>query len=112
MKIIYQLQGMIWTLLASTSLLAQTLSPEDVEDFNLETGIGCVSKKTITDKADFYFVCKSKKSDEVAWNAALYRSKVACGQDKFSVFFNVPPSLPTENGIAGAQVEVSCGSKP
>ena len=99
-------------LIISSSASGQTLNPEDVQDFNSETGIGCNSEEPVTEKADFYFVCKSKVSGETAWNAALYRSKVACGKDKFSAFFNVPPSLPTENGIFGAQVEVSCSAKP
>ena len=89
-------------------LEAQTLEPEDVAEYSNETGVGCMSKKPVTDEADFYHVCKSKKSGEVAWNAALYLSKVACSSEQLSVHFNVPPSIPTENGIFGAQVEVSC----
>ena len=91
---------------------AQTLTPEDVQDFNKTTGIGCMGLKPVTAKADFYFVCKSNKSEDQAWDAALYRSKVACGKDKISVHFNVAPSIPSENGIYGAQVEVSCNKKP
>jgi len=99
-------------LVISLAAFGQALNPEDVQDFNSESGIGCISRAPVTEKADFYFVCKSKVSSETAWNAALYRSKVACDKEKFSVFFNVPPSLPTENNIFGAQVEVSCSAKP
>ena len=91
---------------------AQPLQQEDVQDFDKKTGIGCISKKPVTDKADYYHICKSKKSGEVAWNAALYRSKIACSSGELSVHFKIPPSLPTENGVYGAQVEVSCGKKP
>ncbi len=91
--------------------LAQTLDPEDIREYDEKTGLGCISKKPITEKADFYHICRSKKSGEVAWNAALYLSKVACSTDKLSVHFKLPPSLPTENGIHGAQVEVSCVRK-
>ena len=99
-------------LLISPFSQAQTLAPEDVQDFDEKTGVGCISKKPITDKADYYHVCRSKKSGEVAWNAALYRSKTACSSDELSVHFKIQPSLQTENGVHGAQVEVSCGKKP
>lgn len=99
-------------LVVATVAQAQTLSPEDVQDLHEATGVGCIAKEPVTENADFYFVCRSNKSREHAWNAALYRSKVACGKDKFSVYFNVPPSLPIEGGIHGAQVEVGCGKKP
>jgi hypothetical protein len=105
-------QTVLAVLVFATVAQAQTLSPEDVQDLDKATGVGCIAKDPVTEKADFYFVCWSSKSGEQAWNAALYRSKVACGKDKFSVYFNVPPSLQTEDGIHGAQVEVGCGKKP
>jgi hypothetical protein len=100
------------TLLMTFPALAQTVSEDDIKDFDSLTGTGCSQRDPVTKKADFYFVCKSKASGEGAWNAALYRAKLACGKDKFNVFFNIPPSLPKENGIYGAQIEVSCGTKP
>ena len=101
----------IWLLFCSSSQ-AQILSPEDVQDLNEKTGVGCISKDPVTEMADFYFICKSRKSGELAWNAAMYRSKVACSSDQLRVFFNVSPSLPIENGFHGAQIEVGCGEKP
>jgi hypothetical protein len=91
---------------------AQELSPEDVQDFDEATGLGCIAKDPVTGSADFYYACRSRTSADQAWNAALYRSKMACGGDKFSLYFNVSPSLPLENGIHGAQVEVGCGGTP
>ncbi|RCU50008.1 hypothetical protein DU002_10320 [Corallincola holothuriorum] len=98
--------------LVPTMALAQTLAPEDIQEYDSQTGIGCISKEPVTKKADYYHICKSKKSGEVAWNAALYRSKVACSSDEMSVHFNMSPSLPTKDGIHTAQVEVTCGKKP
>lgn len=102
----------LFILVIASTAQAQTLSPEDVQDFDSTTGVGCIAKSPVTDKADFYFVCTSRKSGDRAWNAALYRSKEACGSDELSVYFNVPPSLPTEGDGYGAQVEVGCGKKP
>lgn len=102
----------LFTLVISSTAQAQTLSPEDVQDFDSTTGVGCITKSPVTDKADFYFVCTSSNSGDQAWNAALYRGKVACGSDELSVYFNVPPSITTESGFYGAQVEVGCGKEP
>lgn len=91
---------------------AQTVYEEDIQDFDEASGVGCINKEPVTDSANYYFVCRSRHSGENAWNAALYRGKIACKKDKFSVLFNVPPSLPTENEIYGAQVEIKCATKP
>lgn len=91
---------------------AQAALEDDIQDYNEISGIGCVSKKPITQDAEFYFVCKSKRSGESAWNAALYKGKLACNGNNFSVFFNLPPSLPVEGSIYSAQVEVRCVKKP
>ncbi|MEQ1836241.1 MAG: hypothetical protein ABL862_07375 [Candidatus Nitrotoga sp.] len=91
---------------------AQSAFEDDIQEYNPVSGIGCISKTPITKNAEFYFVCRSKRSDEYAWNAALYRGKMACGGRNFSVFFNIRPSLPKENGIYGAQVELRCVEKP
>ena len=101
----------LFLIVLSSISQAQTLTPDDVQDFDKVAGIGCFKKEPVTKKADYYFICKSKKSDDHAWNAALYRSGVACGKDEISVYFNVPPSLPIEGGIYSAQVEVSCSPK-
>ena len=100
------------TVLLSSVAHAQSLSPEDVQDLDNITGVGCIEKTPVSEQTDYYFICKSRESGGQAWNAALYRSKVACSSDTFSVLFNVPPSLPTENSVFGAQIEVSCGAKP
>lgn len=105
------LKQALFLILLSPLSYAQTLTPEDVKDFDEATGVGCIQERPVTKKADYYFICKSSKSGELAWNAALYRSGVACGKDKISVYFNVPPTLPTKNGIYGAQVEVGCSKK-
>jgi hypothetical protein len=99
-------------ILFSSIAQAQALSPEDVQDLNSKTGVGCAEKDPVSENADYYVVCKSRKSAEQAWNAALYRSKIACSSDKLSVLFNVSPSLPKENGVFGARVEVSCDKNP
>jgi len=98
-------------LLLATSSEAQDLSLTDVQDYDASSGIGCLSQKPVTKKADYYFICRSKISEEQAWDAAIYRSKVACSSDEISVHFNVSPGVPPENGIFGAQIEVSCGKK-
>ncbi|WP_345552596.1 hypothetical protein [Microbulbifer aestuariivivens] len=113
MKFIYTFfKAFILLLFFATVSYAQTLSPEDVQDFNKTTGVGCTEKKPVSENADYYVVCKSRKSGEQAWNAAMYRSKVECSADEISVLFNLNPALPTENGIHGAQIEVNCGPKP
>lgn len=91
---------------------AQAVHEEDVRDYDESTGIGCVSKKPITERAEYYFVCKSKRSGESAWNAALYRGKLACNGNIFYVFFNLPASSPVEDAIYGAQVEFRCDNNP
>ena len=98
------------TLLLSISPLlhAQSAYEDDIKDFDATTGIGCISKEPLTEKAEFYFICKSKRSADAPWNAALYRGKLACEGKNFSVFFNVNPTIPVENGVYGAQVELSC----
>ena len=112
MRIVRITKGMLPLLLFPFFANAQDLSPEDVQDLDEQTGVGCIEKTPVSEQADYYVICKSSKSGEQAWNAALYRSKIACKQDKFSVYFNVPPSLPIENGIHGAQVEVACSTQP
>ena len=87
-------------------------SSDDIQDYNAENGVGCISKTPVSKSAEFYFVCKSRRSGEHAWSAALYKGKLACNGNNFSVFFNVPASLPKENEIYGAQVELKCQQKP
>lgn len=87
-------------------------APDDIQDYSTERGIGCMSKSPITKQAEFYFVCRSRRSTEHAWSAALYRGKLACNGRNFSVFFNMPASLPNENEIYAAQVELKCTTTP
>jgi hypothetical protein len=91
---------------------SQTVFEEDIQDYDNATGIGCFEKEPITNGANFYIVCKSGRSEEAAWNAVLYKGKIACGVNKLSLFFNVSPTLPENNGIHGAQAEIQCGHKP
>jgi hypothetical protein len=98
------------TILLSVSPLlhAQSAYEDDIRDFDKTTGIGCISKEPQTKEAEFYFICKSKRSADAAWNAALYRGKLACKGKNFSVFFNINPTIPVQENIYGAQVELSC----
>jgi len=83
-------------------------SSDEIQDYNAESGIGCVSKSPITKQAEFFFICRSRRSSEHAWSAALYRGKLACDGRNIAVFFNVPASLPKEDESYGAQVELRC----
>jgi hypothetical protein len=92
----------------SSSFSNQSAYEDDIQEFNEETGIGCTSKEPITENAEYYFVCISKRSADAAWNAALYRGKLACSGKNFSVFFNVNPTASAPSNFYGAQVELSC----
>jgi len=95
-----------------TSATTFALTKKDVQDYNEATKTGCLSKTPVSEKADVYFVCKSLQSTEIAWDAAMYRAKVACDADRINVLFNLPPKVQSESGVFGAQVEVNCGNKP
>lgn len=91
-----------------TAEQAQQVMEAEIQDYVAERGIGCVSKRPMSNNAQFFFVCRSRRSVESAWNAALYRGKLACNGTSFSVLFNVPPGLPKEGDVFVAQVELSC----
>jgi len=99
------LSMLLWSFFSYSN---QSAYEDDIQDFNVETGIGCKSNKPITEKATYYFICISKRSGEAAWNAALYRGKLACKGKDFSVFFNLNPTAPAPDKLYGAQVELSC----
>lgn len=93
---------------SSVSFSNQSAYEDDIQDFDKETGVGCTSKEPVTKKAEYYFICISKKSGDAAWNAALYRGKLACNGKNFSVYFNINPTVPAPINFYGAQVELSC----
>ncbi len=96
---------------ASRCAAAEQTQPafeDEVQDDIAKSGIGCISRHPLSKDAQFYFVCRSKRSVESAWNAALYRGKLACSGANFNVFFNVRPDLPKEGEIFVAQVELRC----
>jgi len=97
---------------SSLSFSNQSAYEDDIQDFNKETGIGCTSNKPVSEGAEYYFICLSKRSADAAWNAALYRGKLACNGKNFSVYFNVNPKAPAPSSFYGAQVELSCAKKP
>ena len=107
MKIVIIYALFIVSVLASAKTFA--LTKIDIQDYNEATQIGCLSKTPVSENADVYFVCKSRQSIEIAWQAAMYRAKVACDAEHINVLFNVSPEVPSENGVFGAQVEVNCG---
>jgi hypothetical protein len=86
----------------------QAAFQEEIQDYDDKSGIGCNSRPPVTKNAQFHFVCRSRRSGESAWNAALYRGKLACHGANFDVLSNVPPSLPDEGEIYVAQVELKC----
>ncbi len=92
----------------SPSFPNQSVYEDDIQDFDEKTGIGCTSKEPVTKKAEYYIICISKRSGDAAWNAALYRGKLACKGKNLSIFFNVNPTALTPRGYYGAQVELSC----
>jgi len=82
---------------------------EELKDFSELTGVGCLVKD---DKDGITaIVCKSKRSAEFAWNAVLARSKFRCqaeGKPNINMLFLRPPSLPVENGVYTAQMDIRC----
>ncbi len=90
------------------SLSNQSAYEDDIQDFNKETGIGCISKNPVTEKAEYYFICISKRSRDAAWNAVLYRGKMACNGKNVSLYFNINPIAPAPDSFYGAQIELSC----
>jgi hypothetical protein len=96
---------------ASRFVVAEQTQPafeDDIQEYSDKSGIGCVSKHPVSSAAEFYFVCRSRRSAEAAWSAALYRGKLSCGGANFDLFFNVSPGLPKEGDIYVAQVELKC----
>lgn len=76
-----------------TSSTSFALTEKDVQDYNEASNTGCLSKTPVSKNADVYFVCKSKQSTEIAWQAAMHRAKVACDAEHINVLFNVSPEV-------------------
>ncbi len=93
------------------SVSASALTRQDVQDYDETTKIGCFSKQPISDKADVYFICKSRHSKEIAFQAVMYRVKLKCNSDWLNMLFKLPPDVPTETGLYGVQMEASCNAK-
>lgn len=98
----------ILLLLSSYVLSSQVAYESDIQDFDEKTGVGCRSNKPVSGNAEYYFVCISKVSADAAWNAALYRGKMACKGKDLSVLFNINPTTQAPSGFYGAQVELNC----
>ena len=100
-------------LVASININAATITvhPDEIKDYNEKTGIGCTLKTEKSKTAKTKIICKSKISNEFAWNAATYRAKTMCETQKFSMYFNIPTTLPTKDGIFTAQMEIKCINK-
>lgn len=81
---------------------------EDVADYNSNTGVGCIVNKNPNNLNQAHIVCKSKHSAEYAWNAVTARSKEMCTSSKWTMLFKRSPSLPKQNGIYGAQMDIVC----
>ena len=58
---IKQLLSALILLLIPLLASAQSLSPEDIQDFDEETGMGCIEKNPVSEQADYYVICKSNK---------------------------------------------------
>lgn len=90
----------------------QAVFSDDVQDFNNITGVGCFEKIPVTKNANFNFTCKSRKSEDHAWYAVMHRVKRACGTENIFLFAYVPPILPAEHDMYGAQAEFNCVPQP
>ncbi|OUS29462.1 hypothetical protein A9Q99_10235 [Gammaproteobacteria bacterium 45_16_T64] len=81
---------------------------EDTADYDPTTGIGCLLEYEGDNRNSAHILCRSRNSGEYAWNAVLARSKSMCPSQKFKMLFKRPPSLPTTNGVYGAQMDIEC----
>lgn len=87
------------------------VDPEEVKDFKEATGVGCQVEENREGPGIVSIVCRSKKSGDLAWNAVMARSKMRCQSSRkkmIQMLFLKPPSLPVENGIFAAQMDIKC----
>lgn len=99
-------------ILSALSSSVFALTTQDAQDYNETTKVGCISKTPVSEKANVYFVCWSRQSEEVAFNAVMYKVKSTCNSEKIDLLFNIPPNLPAEDGVYSVQMEASCGDQP